>query len=115
MADIQKEMLDEISALRGMLESVLSERTIGQVTFFENLPSSAVVGVDYVAYRFGVASTAVVRGRFGTDQIRRIRQKPIAFIKREVDAVFNQLHKPITETAAQYRYKVNNGTRKRKK
>ncbi len=99
-------ILAEITDLRKLVESFKSEYSHNQVTYYENLPPTAIVGKDYVAYRFNCSEAAVVRGRFYTDQIPRTRNKPIAFIKRNVDAVWQNLHKSPAEKAAEIRRKV---------
>ena len=93
----------EVRNLTKLFESLKSERTLNQVTYYENLPHAATVGKDYVAYRFNCSEAAVVRGRFDTDQIPRLRNKPIAFSKRDVDAVWQNLHKSPAEKAAEFR------------
>ncbi len=104
MTDFERKILSEIADLRKLVESLKSDFTINQITYFENLPPAAIVGTDYVAYRFGCSGSAVIRGRFGTERIPRLRNKPIAFIKRDVDAVWQNLNKPIPEKAAKYRH-----------
>ena len=107
MTDFEKTILERLDTLTKAVESLRSDFTISQITFFENLPPTAVVGADYVAYRFGISQSAVVRGRFDTNKIPRVRNKPIAFIKRNVDAVWHELNKPISEIAANYRHRAN--------
>lgn len=107
MTVFEKTILERLDALTKAVESLRSDFTISQITYFENLPPTAVVGADYVAYRFGINQSAVVRGRFDTDKIPRARNKPLAFIKRNVDAVWNNLNKPVSEAAAEYRHKAN--------
>lgn len=70
---------------------------------FERLPDSATVGKDYVAYRFGCSERAVVRGEAGTHRLKRISQRPLKFIKREVDAAFREAMRPVAEKAAEAR------------
>ncbi|HMS41117.1 MAG TPA: hypothetical protein PKE69_12880 [Pyrinomonadaceae bacterium] len=103
---IETTILERLDTLTKAVESLRSDFTISQITFFENLPPTAVVGADYVAYRFGCSQSAVVRGRFETDRIPRFRNKPIAFVKRNVDAVWHELNKPVSEIAAKYRHKI---------
>lgn len=110
MTDFEKTILERLDTLTKAVESLRSDFTISQITYFENLPPSAVVGVDYVAYRFGINQSAVVRGRFDTDKIPRVRNKPIAFIKRNVDLVWHELNKPVSDVAAKYRYKASKKT-----
>lgn len=106
MTEFEQKVLSEIADLRKLVESLRSDYSIAQMTFFENLPSAAVVGTDYVAFRFGCSETAVVRGRFETNRIPRLRDKPIAFIKRNVDVVWLNLNQPIQEKAAKYRHNI---------
>lgn len=96
----------EIEVLKELIYTLKEQLNIPKVTYYENLSPNAVVGKDYVAYRFNCSEAAVVRGRFDTDQIPRTRNKPIAFIKREVDAVWQNLHKSPAEKAAEIRRKV---------
>jgi len=105
MTDFERTVLTELTDLRKMVESLRSDFTLNQITYFENLPAAGVVGSDYVAYRFGCSEAAVIRGRFETDKIPRLRNKPVVFIKRNVDAVWHNLNKPISEVAAEYRHK----------
>jgi hypothetical protein len=114
MTDFEQRVLDELADLRKTVESLKSEFTIAQITYFENLPVSAVVGVDYVAYRFGCSQDAVIRGRFETNTIPRLRNKPLAFIKRNVDAVWMNLNKSVSDVAAEYRHKAKNKIKGRK-
>jgi hypothetical protein len=107
MTDFERKILDELADLRKLVESIKSEYSIAQITYFENLSPAAVVGVDYVAFRFGCSQDAVIRGRFETTTIPRLRSKPLAWIKRDVDAVWMNLNKPVSEVAAEYRHKAN--------
>ncbi|HXH69795.1 MAG TPA: hypothetical protein VNI60_05545 [Pyrinomonadaceae bacterium] len=104
MTEFELKVLSELIDLRKTVESLKSDFSISQITYFENLQPGAIVGVDYVSYRFGCSQSAVVRGRFETDKIPRLRNKPIAFIKRDVDVVWQNLNQPISEKAAKYRY-----------
>jgi hypothetical protein len=114
MTDFERRVLQELADLRKTVESLKSDYSISQITYFENLTPAAVVGTDYVAYRFGCNESAVIRGRFETDKIPRIRNKPIAFIKRNVDAVWEDLNKSIPEKAAKYRYNSKNKMERKK-
>ncbi len=114
MSEFEKRVLSELADLRRIVESLRSDFSISQITYFENLPAAAVVGMDYVAFRFGCSESAVVRGRFETDRIPRLREKPIAFIKRDVDAVWLNLNQSVTEKAAQMRHETKNRTEKKK-
>jgi hypothetical protein len=107
MTEFEQKVLHELADLRKTVERLCSDFTINQITYFENLPAAAVVGTDYVSYRFGCSEDAVIRGRFETDKIPRLRNKPLAFIKRNVDAIWQNLNKPISEVAAEYRHKIN--------
>jgi hypothetical protein len=83
-----------------------SEFSIAQATYFENLQPAAIVGVDYVAYRFNCSESAVIRGRFETNRIPKIRKSPIAFIRRDVDEIWRNLNSPVSEKAAKIRHKT---------
>ena len=114
MTEFEQKILDEIADLRKAFESLRSEFSIAQITYFENLAPAAVVGADYVAYRFGCSESAVIRGRFETDKIPRLRNKPLAFIKRNVDAIWLNLNQSSSEKAAKYRHDKKQGKRKNK-
>lgn len=96
-------LLGEIENLKQTVEAIRSDFTISQITYFENLPPMAVVGADYVSYRFMCSENAVVRGRFETYRIPRLRKKPLAFLKSDVDAIWMTLNRTITEKAAKLR------------
>jgi uncharacterized protein with von Willebrand factor type A (vWA) domain len=104
MTEFEQRVLKELRELNRKFESLKSDFTLSQITVFENLAQDAVVGTDYVAYRFGCRESAVVRGRFETDKIPRFRDKPVKFIKRTVDAVFNEINESVEEKAARYRH-----------
>jgi hypothetical protein len=114
MTDFEQTALAELAELRRSVEALKSDYTLNQITYFENLPPAAIVGTDYVAFRFGCSESAVVRGRFETDKIKRLRNKPIAFIKRDVDEVWMELNKPASEKAAKMRHD-NKNQKERKK
>ena len=44
MTEFEQKVLEELADLRKMVESLKSDFTIAQVTYFENLPAAAVVG-----------------------------------------------------------------------
>ncbi len=111
MTDFEQRILTELADLRKMVEGLKSDYSITQITYFENLPPAAIVGTDYVAFRFSCSESAVVRGRFETNRIPRLREKPVAFIKRNVDAVWLNLNQSISEKAAKYRHETNNKQR----
>ncbi len=113
MTEFEREILTELIDLRKAVESLKSDFTLSQITYFENLPPAAVVGTDYVAYRFGCSESAVVRGRFETNKIPRLRDKPIAFIKRDVDAIWQNLNKSVPEKAARYRHDTKTNMEKK--
>lgn len=106
MTEFEVKVMSELKNLNAKIEALRSDFTLNQITYFENLRPDAVVGTDYVAYRFGCSESAVIRGRFETDKIPRFRNKPIAFIKRTVDAVFNEINESVEEKAARYRHKA---------
>lgn len=104
--DFEKFVIAKLLELNQKVEALSRDFTISQITYFENLPPTAVVGIDYVAYRFGCSESAVIRGRFETGRIPRVRKKPIAFVKRNVDAVWQDLNRSVEEKAAKYRHKA---------
>ena len=107
MTEFEQKLLDEIADLKQSVARLQSEYSISQITYFENLAPAAIVGPDYVAYRFGCSETAVIRGRFETHRIPRVRKKPVAFTKREVDAVWQNLSRTASEKAAVYRHQLH--------
>ncbi|MCA1623163.1 MAG: hypothetical protein LC768_06790 [Acidobacteria bacterium] len=113
MTDFERQVLSELADLRKTVESLKSDFTLSQITYFEHLPAGAIVGADYVAYKFGCSEEAVVRGRFETDRIPRLRKKPVAFVKRAVDEVWLNLNQPVSEKAAKLRHDTNNKMRKK--
>ena len=112
MSEFERKVLSELADLRKLVEGLRTDYSIAQITFFENLPAAAIVGTDYAAYRFNCSESAVVRGRFDTNKIPRLREKPIAFIKRNVDQVWLNLNQPVHEKAAKYRHKSKNNMEK---
>lgn len=72
----------------------------------QHLPADAIVGANYVAKLFDCSPDAVVRGHFGTNQIRRVRHSPVGFRKSDVHKVLAELTKPITQKAAEARAKA---------
>ncbi len=113
MTEFECKILIEISDLRKMVEDLSSGYSIARITYFENLPPAAIVGTDYVAFRFCCSESAVVRGRFETSKIPRLRDKPIAFIKRDVDAIWQNLNRSVPEKAAKYRHDMKNNMEKK--
>ena len=113
MTDFERTVLSELADLRRIVESLKSDYSIAQITYFENLSPAAIVGTDYVAFRFSCSESAVVRGRFETNRIPRLREKPIAFIKRNVDGVWLNLNQPMQEKAAKYRHDTENNMKEK--
>lgn len=107
MTESERKILEKLAELESAILSLRSEFSISRVTYYENLDPAAVVGTDYVAFRFDCSQEAVVRGRFGTDSVPRLREKPIKYIKRDVDAVWRSLNRPVEEKVAEIRYKVS--------
>ena len=103
----EQRVLKELADLRRIVEALRTDYSFAQITYFENLSPAAVVGVDYVAFRFGCSESAVVRGRFETDKIPKLRNKPLAFIKRNVDSVWLNLNQTTQEKATKYRHNAN--------
>lgn len=104
--EISQMILNELAALRGEVREL---RRIQQSERhpFELLPDSAVVGKDYVAWKFGCSVRAVRCGEKGTKEIRRVSNRPLKFIKREVDAAFNKIKgKTAKEIARELRQKA---------
>jgi hypothetical protein len=77
-----------------------------------DLPDCAIVGADYVAKLFNCPKDAVVRGRFLTNAIPRIRLKPVGFRKGDVHRVLRELKMPVQERAAEIM--ANAKTRRRR-
>jgi len=90
------------------VERLCANTSLAQLTYYENLPPSAVVGPDYVCFRFNCSESAVTRGRFETDKIPRLRDKPLAWIKRDVDAVWHNLNQACVDKAAKIRHDMKN-------
>lgn len=92
--------------LEKTVEKLKSENsTANKAIEFERLPNTATVGKDYVAYRFGCSEEAVLRGRAGTGRLtaKRVSDKPLKWIKRDVDAAFREFTKSTPEKAADER------------
>jgi len=113
MTDFEYKVLAELMLLRQMVEGLRTDYSIARIVYFENLPPAAVVGTDYVAFRFGCSESAVIRGRFETNQIPRLREKPVAFVKRDVDAIWLNLSKSVPDKAAKYRHDIKNNMEKK--
>lgn len=67
-----------------------------------HLPPDSIVGAAYVARLFDCSPESVVCGRFGTDRIPRVRQRPVGFKKKDVDRVLKSLE-PLTKEEAKNR------------
>ncbi len=106
MTEFEKKLLEEIQTLRAEVSALRSDYSISKVTYFENLPLDSIVGIDYVAFKFNISEDAARRGRFGTDAIPRIREKPLAFRKRDVLAVFQNLNRSVADKAAEIRHRA---------
>lgn len=106
MSEFEQMILSELSEIKDALAALRSDFTLSQITYFENLAPDAPVGTDYVAFRFGCKEAAVIRGRFETDKIPRFRNKPLTFIKRDVDALWKELNRSVSEKAARIRDKA---------
>lgn len=114
MTEFERKILNEIQNLRAEVAALRENSSIARITYFENLPIDSIVGTDFVAYKFNISEEAARRGRYGTDAIPRIREKPLAFRKRDVLAVFQNLNKSSSERAAEIRFRAKNKTRGRK-
>lgn len=101
MTEFEQTLLKRIESLEKEVKRLKSVQP-AQIEYFENLPLDAVVGKEYVAWRFGCSLRAVQRGEQGTGSIRRVSNKPLKFIKREVDAAFNRKNKPVKVLAAEF-------------
>lgn len=65
------------------------------------LPEDSIVGAAYVAELFGCSEESVIRRRFGTDKIPRVREKPVGFRKGDVHRVLREITRPAAEVAAE--------------
>ena len=77
------------------------------------LPDYSIVGAEYVAKLFDCSPEAVVRGRFGTDAIMRVRNNPAGFRKADVHRVLKNLSKTAEEIAAAERGKARSVKRRK--
>jgi hypothetical protein len=96
---------DEFIKLIRRTEKLESEIRVLQANRFN--VGDQIVGVDYVAAKFGCSEEAVVRGRFKTGRIKRVRQKPIGFKKSDVDKVWTEITKTPVQKAAEYIAEAN--------
>lgn len=109
MSEFEEKVWKRLDDLEKTVERLKSEKSAADIANeFERLPSTATVGKDYVAYRFGCTEEAVVRGRAGTHLLknRRVSEKPLKFIKRDVDAAWREYTRPAKEKAAEERAKA---------
>lgn len=116
MSNFQEQILKRIADLEETVEKLKSEKSASDLAIeFERLPDSATVGKDYVAYRFKCSEAAVVRGRAGTSSLRKklISEKPLKWIKRDVDAIFREYTKSTPEKAADERQKAKSVKRRK--
>ena len=109
MTEFEETILERLKLLESEVKRLKSEKAAAAADVaarFEQLPENATVGKDYAAYRFGCSEEAVVRGRAGTHLLRtkRVSDKPLKFIKRDVDAAWKQYTKPAAEKAAEERF-----------
>lgn len=104
MSEFERTILERLAHLENEVKQLKSVKSIEAVEF-ERLPDSATVGKDYVAYRFLCSEEAVMRGRAGTHLLKnkRVSDKPLKFVKRDVDAAWREYTKPVPEKAAQMR------------
>lgn len=94
--------LDQIkSRLAALEEEVIFLRVANKA-----VSPDAIVGAEYVAALINCYPDSVVRGRFGTDELRRVREKPVGFVKKEVDAWHKENIKTVSEKAAENRRKT---------
>jgi hypothetical protein len=104
MGDFQEIVLKRLDDLEKTVEQLKSENSkANRAIEFERLPAGSIVGKDYVAYRFGTSEESVLRGRAGTHLLKskRISERPLQWIKRDVDAIFSEYTKSIPEKAAE--------------
>jgi hypothetical protein len=77
--------MTELQKIKAELEQ-LKEQMLYIEALYQIPSADAIVGAGYVARLINCSEESVVRGRFGTDRLRRVREKPVGFVKREVDA-----------------------------
>lgn len=99
-----KEILARLEKVESELKRLKSEKAFSpdDIARFEKLPPTALVGKDYVAWRFKCTEYAVVRKQSGTKGLRRVSKKPLKFVKREVDEAFARMTKPAKVLAAKF-------------
>jgi len=104
--DFRQQVLRRLDDLEKTVERLKSANLIANTALeFERLPETATVGKDYAAYRFGCSEEAVMRGRAGTHVLTplRVSDKPLKWIKSDVDAAWRKLTAPMPEKAAEVR------------
>jgi hypothetical protein len=109
VSEFEEKVWKRLNDLEKTVERLKSEKSAADAANnFERLPATATVGKDYVAYRFGCTEEAVVRGRAGTHLLknRRVSEKPLKWIKRDVDAVWREHTRPAKVKAAEERAKA---------
>jgi hypothetical protein len=114
MTDFEREILNKLDELTRTVAALKAENSISRLIYFENLSPAAVVGADYVSFRLNVPESAVLRGRFRTNEIKRFRQKPLAWIKRDVDSFFQMINESTSEKAAKLRQNTKKQIRRKK-
>jgi len=109
VSEFEEKVWKRLDDLEKKVEQLKSEKSAADCAVeFERLPNSATVGKDYAAYRFGCSEEAVVRERAGTHLLRKklVSDKPLKWIKRDVDAAWREHTKPANEKAAEERAKA---------
>ena len=116
MGDLRKQILGRLGDLEKRVEQLESEKLqANEALEFERLPATATVGKDYVAYRFHCSEEAVRRGRAGTHRLtpKRVSDKPLKWIKADVDAAWREHTKPTAAKAAEEIAKAKTVKRRR--
>lgn len=94
--------MSEIAELKSQVAQLVEEVAFLRAALA--IPSNeAIVGAEYVARLIDCPVESVVRGRFGTNALRRVREKPVGFVKKEVDAWHRKNITPMPEKAAEIR------------
>lgn len=107
MSEFERQIWEKLTTLEKEVEQLKSERSAAdQAIEFERLPGSAVVGVEYVAYRFGCSLRAAGRRENEIKAIPLASKRPLGWIKSEVDAAWDKKNKPVSEKAADARAKA---------
>jgi hypothetical protein len=108
VSEFEEKVWKRLEDLENEVERLKSVKSADIANDFERLPSTATVGKDYVAYRFGCTEEAVLRGRAGTHLLKnkRVSEKPLKWIKRDVDAAWREYTRPAKDKAAEERAKA---------